>query len=213
MIKMVCFDNDGVLVDSQDMHYKALNLALEHFGCNIINEKDHWEKYNGLSTKSKLLLLTKERGLPVSLHGQIYDYKQLKTDELIIESIKYDKELVDLFWTLKNEYNLKVGVVTNCIKNTTINMLSRLGVLEIIDFYLSNDAMINTKPAPEPYLRAMANNAIMPSETLVIEDSPHGILSARDSGAFVMEVKGRKDVKLEYIINKIKELDELDCPF
>ena len=63
MSKLVIFDLDGVLIDSKDYHYEALNQALgEKYS---ISREDHVSIYDGLPTIAKLELLTKNKGLPV----------------------------------------------------------------------------------------------------------------------------------------------------
>ena len=77
----VIFDMDGVLVDATDWHYEALNEALHPFGYSIpINL--HLERFNGLSTKSKLEILSSEYGLPRELHNLISETKQDRTQRI-----------------------------------------------------------------------------------------------------------------------------------
>ena len=55
MIKALIFDLDGVLVETKDIHYRALNLAINKI-CKIkeaISYKDHLNKYDGLPTSTK----------------------------------------------------------------------------------------------------------------------------------------------------------------
>ena len=59
MIKAIIFDLDGVLVDTKDIHFHALNLSIRKV-LNInhaISYKDHLNKYDGLPTKEKLKIL------------------------------------------------------------------------------------------------------------------------------------------------------------
>jgi beta-phosphoglucomutase-like phosphatase (HAD superfamily) len=84
MIKAVLFDMDGVLIDARDWHYLALNQALEYFGFNI-STLEHDTNYTGLSTKQKLNLLTREKGLPISIHAIIENTKQDRTLRIAAE--------------------------------------------------------------------------------------------------------------------------------
>ena len=70
MIKLIIFDLDGVLVDARELHYQALNRALEHFGQEyVIKREEHLSTYDGLPTSKKLNMLTKNKNLPKKLHG------------------------------------------------------------------------------------------------------------------------------------------------
>ena len=63
MIKLILFDLDGVLIDTKNIHFIALNKALG--GEFAITEEEHLSHYDGLKTTQKLNLLTKHKGLPV----------------------------------------------------------------------------------------------------------------------------------------------------
>ena len=59
MIKLVIFDLDGVLYDSKDIHYRALNIALKEIDEKlIISESEHLKTYDGLPTQKKLDILS-----------------------------------------------------------------------------------------------------------------------------------------------------------
>lgn len=69
MNKLIIFDLDGVLIDSKEIHFNALNLALKEFGNEFIISRDEQNStFEGLTTKSKLNILTKTKNLPESLH-------------------------------------------------------------------------------------------------------------------------------------------------
>ena len=60
------FDLDGVLLDSRDLHFDALNEALRKVGEQyVISREEHLSKYDGLNTTKKLKMLTEDKGLPV----------------------------------------------------------------------------------------------------------------------------------------------------
>ena len=72
MKKLIIFDLDGVLIDTKDTHYMALNKALEEAGSSyVITESEHISTYDGLSTKEKLTMLSERKQLPLSLHKKI----------------------------------------------------------------------------------------------------------------------------------------------
>ena len=82
VIKAVIFDMDGVLIDAKDWHYEALNKALRLFGYEI-TRPEHEITYDGLPTRDKLNILSREKGLPRSLHDFINELKQQYTMEMV----------------------------------------------------------------------------------------------------------------------------------
>ena len=77
-IEAVLFDMDGVLIDARELHYEALNAALGPFGLELSHDA-HLARFDGLSTRQKLTLLSETRGLPVGLHDLINELKQSLT--------------------------------------------------------------------------------------------------------------------------------------
>jgi len=80
MIKLIIFDLDGVLVNARELHYNALNRALDSIDKKyVIEREEHLSTYDGLSTKKKLNLLSKNKDLPKELHNKVWELKQQMT--------------------------------------------------------------------------------------------------------------------------------------
>jgi HAD superfamily hydrolase (TIGR01509 family) len=195
MIKGVLFDMDGVLIDATDWHYDALNEALQIFGFEI-NRNDHLATFNGMTTKMKLNLLTKDRGLPRELHDVVSDIKQDRTLRIAANKCFPTPAHLILISTLKNQ-GIKVGVVTNSIKMTTEFMLRYAGITDFLDVLITNEDVRNPKPAPDGYLLGMSKLGISPSETVIVEDGMHGIAAGKAAGVRVVEVNDPSEVSLE----------------
>ena len=133
MIKAVIFDLDGVLVDTRELHYVALNRSLEKVGYEILRD-EHLSTYDGLPTDKKLELLTKEKGLSPDLYRQVWDDKQAFTRQIVDKEFTYDDRLRSILSKLK-ENGIRLAVCSNSIRETTKMMLVRRGFLEFIEFY------------------------------------------------------------------------------
>lgn len=191
-IKAILFDLDGVLVDATEWHYEALNRALALFGFSI-SRYEHLSTYNGLPTQKKLEMLSIEKGLPQALHGLINRAKQTYTREEILTQCKPAFEKEYMLSRLKRErYNL--AVCSNSIRDSINLMLRHGGIYDYFDFFISNEDVAKPKPDPEIYLTAMERMGVRPEETVIVEDAPHGIESARRSGAHVCQVEGFEEV-------------------
>jgi len=203
-IKAVIFDLDGVLVDAREWHYEALNNALARFG-HTITRDEHLSTYDGLPTKKKLKMLTEKKGLSPDLYDNIWKAKQEETIE-ILRKLELDHRLIDLLKKLKDE-GYKIAVCSNSIRESTKMMLLKRGFLEHIDFYLSNEDVINSKPSPEMYLRTMIQLNTKPTDCVIVEDSHIGRQSAIDSGGHLCGVENSKDVTYEKIKKTIEEAE------
>lgn len=205
MIKAVIFDMDGVLIDAREWHFEALNNALKHFGVEI-SKYEHLITFDGLPTKKKLEMLSLESRMPRGLHNFINDLKQDYTMEIVHQSCKPIFQHQYALAKLKAE-GYKIAVCSNSVRNSIDVMMQKAGLNEYLDFFLSNQDVVNGKPDPEIYTRAIDKLGLIPSECLVVEDNENGIKAALASGAHLLRVGSPDDVNLHKIINRIKEID------
>ena len=198
MIKHIIFDLDGVLIDAKEIHYTALNVALNNVDPKfVICKNEHLDIYDGLPTLKKLELITTYKGLPTSTYTQIFNHKQEETKKSF-NNIQHNKRLCDVLRELKNK-NIIISVASNSIRDTVKTALIRTGLINYVDFFFSNEDCKLSKPNPEIFLRSMIKAGISPKETLIVEDSVIGQEAANLSGATLCPVRTSADVTLEYI--------------
>jgi len=208
IIKLICFDLDGVLVDAKEIHYESLNRALESIDKKyIITRSEHLTKYDGLPTMEKLRTLSELKSLPTDSHKTIWRMKQELTSEVIKKHLTTDLRLINVLKTLKDSGYL-VYVTSNSIRESLKLMLFKTGLIEYVDYFISNDDVKFPKPHPEIYLKAMIHAGVRPSETLIIEDSFHGRQSALDSGGHLCPVESPSDVTIDRLTKFIDSVQE-----
>ena len=201
MVKLVIFDLDGVLINAKDIHYHALNTAISKIGEQYcITRNEHLNFYDGLKTTAKLSKLTKEKKLPISSHDKIWSEKQ-KITQKQLHNLVPQKNLTEIFEYLKFN-DCKIACCSNSIRTTVYTALSKIGAMPFMDLIISNEDVKNSKPHPEMYWNAMSIFSLSPEDTVIVEDSPHGLLAAQRSGANIMRVKNSNDLS----IDKIKPL-------
>jgi HAD superfamily hydrolase (TIGR01509 family) len=208
VIKLIIFDLDGVLVDAKNIHYLTLNEAL---GSKYeISWEEHLNKYDGLKTNEKLKLLTNSKGLPPSLYNEIW----LKKQELTINELKKITPNDVLKNTIKelSHQKYKIAVCSNSIRKTILTVLSKLDIIEYFDYIVSNEDVNNSKPHPEMYWKTISYFGVLPEETLIIEDSPFGLLAANRSKSNVMRVETPNSVTIDNINKHINNLIMEETP-
>lgn len=199
-IKLVLFDLDGVLIDAKEIHYLALNRAL---GPEFeISRQAHINVFDGLPTLAKLKILSRKYNWDSRKEKEISDAKQKYTIEMVSE-LEPIPHIVDLFKNLYQQ-GYKIGVCTNSVRRTVLTSLSKTNLMEYVDLVLSNEDVKNTKPHPEMYWKAMSMMGMLPENTLIVEDSPKGLLSAIRSNANYMRVESPDDVTISNVCSQLK---------
>lgn len=203
-IKLIIFDMDGVLVDSKDSHYESLNMALKSIDDKyVVTYEDHIKKYDGNPTNVKLKMLTSEKGLPETLHKEIWTLKQKYYIDIVNNTFVHDDKIIKVLKQLKSD-NYTLHCASNCIYETLKLMLDKKGFTPYLDYIISNEDVTLPKPNPEMYLKCLIKGKVTPKETLILEDSVIGKLSAYSSGAHLMPIKSPNDIIYDDIIHHVK---------
>ena len=208
MNKLIIFDLDGVLIDSKDIHFDALNKALGDLSPEFrISKEDHLKFFDGLPTKDKLESLSKERNLSVSLHEDIFIKKQRYTYHQFSQ-LQLDEFLQKVFKLIKDK-SIQIAIASNCIRKSVQIALCKIGIIEYVDFIISSDDVFRRKPSPECYWRCMIACNSIPSNTVIFEDSYVGQQAAKNSKAHLIPIKNRKALDAD-LINKAFNLLEIE---
>ena len=169
-IKLIVFDLDGVLVDTKNIHFNALNSALKKSKINYqISYEEHLKIFDGLTTKEKLQILLKKRVLKNKNFKQIIKFKNIYTDFELSKNIKFNSKIYNIFKKLSKKY--KIIVATNAIKKTLDTCIKKLKIKKFLSLSYSNQDVLFPKPHPQIYLKCMVDGGSKPKETLIIEDS------------------------------------------
>lgn len=192
---LFAFDLDGTLVDTMDLHYDALNDAISiTAGKEYVITPEERPQYEGTSTKQKLERLGAEKGLSREHFEMINTRKQQFTRDRIETAVSIDENLQAVFKSIKSGEGNKIVIVTNCIRSTTLLLLEKLGLLELIDEYVCNEDGLKPKPSPDMYKYIIDKLKYEPRKTIIFEDSDTGWHAAINSDANAIRVKSPKDI-------------------
>ena len=207
MNKLVIFDLDGVILDSRELHYDALNAALIKVGEQyVISREEHLSIYDGLNTTKKLKLLSEKKGLPVEFYDQIWKDKQQATFDLIGKC--YSNPSVSYICDQLRIRGYKIAVASNSIRETVRIALYHAKLLPYVDYYVSNEDVHNPKPFPEMYWKCMTKMKALPKDTIIVEDSHIGREGALNSGAHLYPVKDAYELNGNQFMEYIDEFDK-----
>ena len=142
-------------------------------------------------------------GYAISWNEHLSTYDGLKTTQ---KSLEENNVIIELMSDLV-ECGYKIAVCSNSIRKTCLTVLSKLGIMEYMDLVISNEDVKNGKPHPEMYWKAISMMSYLPEETLIVEDSPYGLLAAARSKSHILRVKNTKEVTLQNIKNKLNQIN------
>ena len=199
MIKLIIFDLDGVLTESKDLHFDALNKALIFYNETPISHEEHISKYDGNPTLTKLRL----KGITDSEKSNVINYKKQEiTGELLEKKIQRDEKFINIFKRLKEEGYI-INVASNSVMYTIQLVLFNLGIMKYVDHIISNQDVVFGKPHPEMYMKCMVHSKVGPKDTIIVEDSYIGRQGVFNSGAYLCAVKNPSEVTYDLIKRNI----------
>jgi beta-phosphoglucomutase-like phosphatase (HAD superfamily)/dTDP-glucose pyrophosphorylase len=206
--KLFIFDLDGVLIDSKENHFHSLNKSLELIDkkyCISKNEQKY--TFEGLTTNQKLILLSKIKNLPSHYYDVIWKNKQ-KFSTKLFNKITKNKQLIEVFNFIKTN-NIKIAVASNSVKSTVELVLNKLGIMDYVDLYLSNEDVTSPKPSPEIYNKCFEILNIKKNDSLIFEDSFFGKISALKSECKIYSINNPSEVNMKNIKSIIEKKQKI----
>ena len=208
-MKAVIFDMDGVIIDSEPIHFEVDMQTMREFGVNI--SKDELNKYVGTTNEYMLNDLINKYKIQKSIK-EILEYKM----ELTIRRIKETKinaisGIPELLISLKHN-NIKTAIGSSSPKELIITVIEKFQSGKYFDCIVSGDEVKEGKPKPDIYLEVSKRIGVNPEECIVIEDSRNGVLAAKNAGmkcfGFRNVNSGNQDLsKADIIVDSIRNID------
>jgi HAD superfamily hydrolase (TIGR01509 family) len=193
MLKAVIFDMDGVLIDSQPLHFKAERETAAHFGCSITEEE--LKQYLGWRGEDFWNDLIRKYSLPATLE-EIREYNRPVIERHLREAAKPDKELQGMLSGLRQN-ELKLSVASSARKRPIGIILGGLGIEEYFDAVVCGDDVARGKPEPDIFMLAAERMGVGARDCAVVEDAPSGIKAANSAGMLSIALRGGINAELD----------------
>lgn len=178
------FDNDGVLIQSEALHWLAWQKLCDHIGLTL--DQELLERAVG-RTSPQILKEILDQQKPGWTTAQ-FDLDQLslkKNDfygEVAVTQLKAYPGVREGLYELRAR-GIKTGVVSNGKRRELELGLTITGLLGLMDVVVSRDDVPQPKPSPMPYVQGATLLGLKPQDCFAIEDSPSGLNAALLSGA------------------------------
>jgi beta-phosphoglucomutase len=221
MLRAVIFDFDGVITDSEILHFRAFNQVLRQYGIEL-TKQEYYKTYLGFNDADCYGLLINQ-GLLKAEMEQISNlieekkqiYKELaKTEGKMIEGVRD-------FLTLLEENSVTMAICSGSLLTEVEMVLEDTGLRDLFEVIVSGEQVRKGKPDPEGFLLTLkrlnsnvnsgqAENHILPSECIVVEDSHWGLEAAKAAGMHTIAVTNSYGAEQLSVADKIvDQLNEL----
>ncbi len=206
-IKMIFFDMDGCLIDSEIVYvyawlelFQELNIPIE------LDEIMNWRGKNNRLINERINEFVGDMDETLNLR-KIRDerfYVKLYNNE--VELKPYAKDILDYL----DSKNIPYALVTSTIKEKASKVLTHFNLYHRFKFIFFGDDVVDSKPNPEIYLKAVSQSGLNKHEILVFEDSRNGIEACNNAGLDVVYVPDRDRIDTSDILlfNEIKDFNE-----
>ena len=215
MLKAVIFDFDGVITDSEILHFRAFNQILAQFNVQI-TKADYYKNYLGYSDRDCYEALIQEGSLPIKAE-QVPDliaqkkkvYLHLaQTEGQIIAGVRSFLERLQA-------HHIPMGICSGALQAEIEYILDQAQIRNYFVTIVAADHVTRGKPHPEGFLLALqqlqqTNGAITAQNCVVIEDAHWGLKAAQAAGMPTVAVTNSYAAEeLSMADHVVKQLDEI----
>lgn len=214
MIQAFIFDMDGVIIDSEPLHFEVDIQVMKDFGSAITHED--LEKYVGMTNPEMWAVIKNEYQLSQSV-AEIIEYQLSNKIEILTAR---EMEPIDGIHELLAE--LKARQIPAAIASSSppvfiTAVLKKFNLLDQFQCVVSGEEVERGKPAPDVYLKAAELLGVKPEHCMVLEDARHGVAAAKAAGmkciGFVNPNSGNQDLsQADYVVKSIREVPGI-CEF
>ena len=193
MLNAVIFDFDGIIVDTEPLHYRAFQEILEPLGLGY-SWQEYLERYMGFDDRDAFREVFQVAGRPLSDHelkGCI-EQKAQAFLRIVSGGVPPYPGVVELIRSISG--NLPLALCSGALRSDIDPILAQLGLTGAFDVLVTADEVAASKPDPESYrlalhrLQELFPGVIAAAASLAVEDTPAGIASATGAGLKVLAV-------------------------
>ncbi|MEI9944207.1 MAG: HAD family phosphatase [Chitinophagaceae bacterium] len=207
MKKLVIFDIDGVLLDSEKVYLDINQAWFKEIGIKLSVEKH--QTFIGSSAKRFWQYLKEENNLDGEIDTYIELEKELKNKALREQDLLPTEHVIDFLDFLEKNGNI-IGIASSGLKKNIDLILTKLNIGHYFDLVVSGEQVIKGKPEPDIFLKVADHFNYQPADCIVIEDSTNGVTAAKAAGMFCVGFynpnSGNQDLsKADLIIDSFKD--------
>jgi HAD superfamily hydrolase (TIGR01509 family) len=177
-LQAIIFDMDGVLVDSEPVHFEAMRLLMQEHGILFTHADD--QNFYGCTDREVFRQLRRQFGLPMHEHD-LAEAWIARVVELLPQRIVPLPGVPDVLDRLRGA-GIRLALASSSSPPIIRTTIAGLGLQEAFEAMVSGRDVAQGKPAPDIFLEAARQIGVAPSACLVVEDSYNGLRAALAAG-------------------------------
>ena len=180
-IRAVVLDFDGVIADTERLHYAAFRDVFADRGWTL-SEAAYFDRYIGYDDYGLVREFVRDSGMSITADdgnalveakGQLFG-RHLESADILFPGAKASiEQLAGRF---------PIGIASGALHHEIVAILRTSGLLGRFSVIVAADDVTESKPAPETYLRAAERLGVPASDCVAVEDSVAGLEAARSAG-------------------------------
>ena len=181
-LRAILFDLDGIIIDSEPLHERAIQLTSQHVGGRELTPTELLSIKGTIEELGAAILLRYHPGATL-LVSEVIAYRNAIFTGLFDEIglIPGAREFIET----ARARGLHLGLTTSALASNQRRAFTKFGLAPFFAVVVTGEDITRGKPDPEPYLLTAARLGVDPAESLVIEDSLNGVRSGKAAGCRV----------------------------
>ncbi|MHC4994830.1 MAG: HAD family hydrolase [Planctomycetota bacterium] len=184
MLKAIIFDFDGVIADTEPLHFQAFLDVVQPLGADF-DYTTYARRYIGFDDRDGFAAIAADYGIEID-NGQIEPLiaqKARRFEQIVADGVQTYPGVIELIQSVSKQ--LPLAICSGALLSDIEAILPGIGdgrLNECFAHIITAEDVQRSKPDPESYALAAARLGVKPAEALAIEDTPAGLRSAVDAG-------------------------------
>ena len=207
-MEAVIFDMDGVLIDSEPLHFEVDQLVLRKL--NIYEGKSYLERFVGYTNPAMWQIIKEEFSIESTIEELIELQMTVKLSHLEQSNYEAIEGIKELLKELQS-YNVPIAIASSSPRIFIEAVIKKIQIVEYFQDWISGEEVPKSKPEPDVFLKAAELLNVNPERCMVIEDSKSGTIAAKSAGMKCIGYKnvnsGNQDLsKADLVVDRISEI-------
>lgn len=208
-MKAFLFDMDGVIIDSEPIHFEVDLQVMADLGIDM--KPEGLQRFVGMTNPEMWRMLKQEHRIAKSISDIMDEQNAIKIERIRTLDLAPIDGIPELIGELK-AHGIKLALASSSPPAFIEAVLDKFQLRPQFDCVVSGEEVERGKPAPDVFLRAAERLGVEPVDCVVLEDSAHGVKAAKAAGmtciGFLNPNSGNQDLSLaDMTVHSIRKIN------